>query len=149
MAGRGVAPSETSLEKGTPRLNPHTFQVLIADGRIRGPELSELKPNQEPWNPATRDWWDVWRASAQSQLFTPTDWTELLFTALLVDTIWNKPSAIAMAELRQRMTRFGAALDDRQRLRMKVGDTQPADNKNGTALVSVAPIDRRKKPENF
>jgi hypothetical protein len=151
MPGHGPAPKETSLQQGSPMVQPGKFQVLSADGHARGPELPDRRPDGQQWSPATVDWWDVWRHAAQSQLFTPTDWTELLFAALLVDEIWTKQRGrtMAMTELRQRMAKFGAAPDDRMRLRMKIGDNDPADAKSGTTLARAVPIDRRKKPENF
>jgi len=151
MPGRGPSPKETSLQQGSPLIQPGKFQTLSADGEARGPELPELRPDGVRWTDATREWWEVWRYSAQAQLFTPTDWTELHFAALLVDEIWTKSRGrtMALTELRQRMTRFGAAIDDRMRLRMKISDTQPADGKSGTTLTAVAPIDRRRKPADF
>src|SRR5687767_2223938 len=106
MAGRGFAPKD-----GTPEI------VVDGDGVVRGPELPEL---ETAWPAPTLTWWNNWRTSAQAQLFKPTDWDVLAETALLHAKFWEGDHSVA-GELRLRVAKFGATLEDRARLKMEVG----------------------------
>jgi hypothetical protein len=112
---RGPAP------KQEPRSRPNdearkraTFVQVAADGVIRGPEL----PNSFAWHPRTVEWWQTWRESAQAQRFLPTDWDVLLETAVLHSAFWSGDPSVA-AELRLRVAKFGATMEDRMRLRIE------------------------------
>lgn len=111
MAGRGPAP------KGhRSRARDEVEMVKVAaDDELRGPDL----PDAYDWPAATRTWWATWRASAQAQTFTPTDWDFLLDTALLHAELWRGNGSVA-AELRLRVAKFGATPEDRARLHMAV-----------------------------
>jgi hypothetical protein len=105
-----------------------------AKGRLTGHrkhrdfKLIKVPPAKQPalpkgmvWPEQTKIWWKMWGDSPLSDDFTANDWSELLDCARLHSTIWaGAPSKMipAMAELRQRVAKFGATPLDRQRLRI-------------------------------
>ena len=129
MAGRGPAPKPVLQRESRTQARSESATKLTADGELRGPELPE-----GDWHPRTLRWWDTWRWSAQAQILTPTDWDVLMETALLHTELWNGDSRVA-AEVRLRVAKFGATIEDRARLKMQVdgevkdaaGARRPAD----------------------
>jgi hypothetical protein len=103
MAGRGFPPRNPDVEE------------VSADGKVRGPEL----PSGFDWPEQTRAWWQNWRTSAQSVRMTETDWDFMLDTAMLHAELWSGNGAVA-PELRLRVAKFGATLEDRARLKMAI-----------------------------
>ena len=120
MAGRGPAPKPASQRRRR-NVDPVPTVEVVEDDELRGPDL----PEGIEWPARTQVWWDTWRASAQAQTFTPTDWDFLLDTALLHAEMWSGNAAVA-AELRLRVAKFGATPEDRARLRIQVTDAPPA-----------------------
>lgn len=117
----------TVLPKENPaRNNKHTEITLPrrTDSDLIGPELSWTID----WNHKTREWWDTWRRSNQAIMFEATDWEELESAALLHHNIWNNSKisvaqlSAGLAELRQRVAKYGATYEDRLKLRMKFAD---------------------------
>ena len=113
-------------QKQTPLTRPNdearkraSFSQIAADGVIRGPEL----PQDTEWHPRTVAWWRTWRESAQAQKFTPTDWDFLLDTAVLHTAFWSGAETVA-PELRLRVAKFGATMEDRLRLRVDATGSQ-------------------------
>ena len=94
------------------------------DGTLIGPDLSWTID----WNHKTREWWDAWRRSAIAPMLEETDWEELENTALIHHSIWNNPKmsvaqmSAALAEIRQRVAKYGATYEDRLKLRIKFAD---------------------------
>lgn len=78
------------------------------------------------WPAATRTWWAMWGESAQAELMTATDWSFLLDTALIHARFWAGDLSLA-GELRLRVAKFGATLEDRARLRITFADADKAD----------------------
>lgn len=124
----------TQIPKANPaRNNKHTEITLERrnDDKLIGPELSWTID----WHPKTRVWWDSWRASPQALMFEQTDWEELESTALIHHNIWNSTKisvaqlAAGLAELRQRVAKYGATYEDRLKLRMKFADTAVKEDK--------------------
>lgn len=111
MAGRGFAPKEADPEI-----------ELEADGEIRGPDLPPL--DDETWPAPTVTWWENWRRSPQAKVMLATDWDFLLDTALL-HAKFHQGYATVAGELRLRVAKFGATTEDRQRLKMAVGEPKP------------------------
>lgn len=110
----GPAPKQTPLTRPNDEARKRaTFTQLAADGVIRGPEL----PQNFAWHVRTVAWWQTWRESAQAQRFVPTDWDVLLETAVLHSLFWDGDPSVA-AELRLRVSKFGATIEDRMRLRI-------------------------------
>lgn len=116
MPGRGPAPSATaSRERDLKRKTAGTV-TLNTDGELRGPEL----PVYVNWHPQTRAWWETWRRSALAQTWTDTDWDFLLDTALMHHEMWDRQSWALAAEVRLRVSKLGATVEDRLRLKISV-----------------------------
>ena len=130
MAGRGPSP-KPSDERSRRNADPAPESYVESDGELHGTELPEM---DEGWPDATRKWWETWRRSAQAQAFTETDWSFLLDTALLHAEFWRGKSALA-PELRLRVAKFGATMEDRARLRIGIGKPPVA---SGTAPAKSA-----------
>lgn len=91
-----------------------SFTSVASDGELRGPDLPE-----RDWHPMTVRWWETWRRSPMAQTFADADWDFLLDTAFLHSEMWNGSVSVA-AELRLRVSKFGASPEDRMRLRLKI-----------------------------
>lgn len=115
MAGRGPAPKVTASRERDEKRRHAGKQTLDADGELRGPDLPEAD-----WHPATVAWWSTWRKSAQAKLLIDTDWSFLLDTALMHNAMWSNQRWEFAAEIRLRVAKFGATLEDRQRLKLDV-----------------------------
>jgi hypothetical protein len=113
MAG-GRAPSPQLSRPNDQARREAASTKVAADGVLRGPEL----PDGE-WHERTIAWWQTWRRSPQAQAFAETDWDVLAETALLHTRMWNGEVSIA-PELRLRVAKFGATVEDRLRLRMLI-----------------------------
>ena len=112
MAGRGFAPKDPS-RRARRNADPAPSQVL----RFKPAAQPELPGGVVVWPKRTRQWWDMWGSAAQSDLFSCTDWDFLLDTALIHAAVWSGDLGHA-AELRLRVSKFGATPEDRARLRM-------------------------------
>jgi hypothetical protein len=117
VAGRGPAPKETRSRERDQRQREESLMVVVDDGKAHGPAL----PDTLDWPAATLTWWETWRRSPQAQMFTDTDWSFLLDTAVLHAEFWMGNRSLA-AELRLRAAKFGATPEDRARLKLEVGD---------------------------
>jgi hypothetical protein len=135
MAGRGPAPKPVLQRESRTQARNDAATKLAADGELRGPDLPE-----GDWHPRTVAWWDTWRRSAQAQVLTPTDWDVLMETALLHTELWNGDTKAA-AELRLRVAKFGATIEDRLRLKMQVD----AEVKEAAKPAGRMTADRRKR----
>lgn len=121
MAGHGPAPKDP--DERVRRNGDAEATTIEADGALHGPDLPD---DSFDWPDATQAWWSTWRKSAQASTFTDTDWSFLLDTAVLHMEFWDGNRRLA-AELRLRVAKFGATLEDRARLKMAVGDPKPAE----------------------
>lgn len=114
MAGNGPPPKENRR-----RRNADTYAdvkaVVVDDGELVGPSLDGPQ-----WSPMVRSWWDTWRRSPQAKAFLATDWMRLRMVADLVEAYLKKPTALAMAEIRQNESLLGATHTDRLKSRIKV-----------------------------
>lgn len=126
MAGRGPAPKPQGRRA---RRNADTIApTILRFEEAAQPELRQL-PGGEEWSPATREWWRMWAASPQAELFGPTDWDFLLDTALIHNEVWGGLNLNRLPELRIRVAKFGATPEDRARLRMQFAEADEADAK--------------------
>ena len=117
MAGRGPAPKpQLTRDNDQARREAATTKVK-ADGILRGQPL----PNDIPWHPRTKAWWNSWRSSPLAQTFTDGDWDFLLDTALLHSEMWNGETKLA-SEIRLRVSAFGSTPEARLRLKLKIDD---------------------------
>lgn len=135
MAGRGPAPKPVLQRESRTQARNDAATKLTADGDVRGPDLPE-----GAWHPRTLEWWDTWRRSAQAQVLTPTDWDALMETAILHSELWSGDTKVA-GELRLRVAKFGATVEDRMRLRMQVD----AEVSEATAPAPAVQADRRRR----
>jgi hypothetical protein len=87
-------------------------------------------PDGEAWPARTKAWWKMWGESpqAKARLFSASDWSELMDTALLHARLWTGDVRVA-AELRLRVAKFGATIEDRARLRISFAQADEADAK--------------------
>jgi hypothetical protein len=114
MAGRGAAPKPQLTRPNDQARRDAATTRLSADGQVRGPELPD-----GDWHPRTVEWWQHWRESPQAQVMTTTDWDVLAETAIFHSRLWNGEVSVG-PELRLRVAKFGATVEDRLRLRMQV-----------------------------
>ena len=121
MAGKGPAP-KPAAQRRRRNLDIVQTEMITQDDVIRGPEL----PETFEWHSRTEIWWDTWRNSAQSITFTDTDWDFLIDPALLHTKFWNGENV--GAELRLRVSKFGATPEDRLRLRLQI-ENEPEQSK--------------------
>ena len=129
MAGRGPQPKNP---KRRARSNSDPIEPTIL--RFMPGDQPELPGGDAKWPLRTRVWWDVWRDSPQAEHFTATDWEFLLETALIHAKFWAGETSHA-GELRLRVAKFGATMEDRARLRMQFAQADEADARrpdNGT-----------------
>jgi hypothetical protein len=146
VAGRGFAPkTERSRPRDAKRRAAEQTHVT-ADKRLRGPALpTPALPEDEPWNPQTVKWWESWRRSPQAQLMTPTDWQFLLDTALLHHAMWTSGKTDGAAELRLRVAKFGATIEDRLRLKLTIdAPDKPPAKASAAKQGSVTSIEDRR-----
>lgn len=89
----------------------------------------DLLPQDEEWHPATQRWWNRWCNSPLATELPEVDWSELEIIAMLHHTFMKKRSVMVAAEMRQRISGFGATPIDRARLRYQVAiaDEKEAD----------------------
>jgi hypothetical protein len=67
--------------------------------------------------------WKVWSTAPQTATWVETDWAELEITCKLVDEFFKGDTKLA-GEIRQRVAKWGATVEDRNRLRMKLEDSE-------------------------
>lgn len=135
MAGRGPSPKPTLSRSNDQARRDKETTSLAVDGEVRGPALPD-----GDWNQQTIAWWENWRTSPQAQLMTQTDWDFLAETALLHTRLWNGETNVS-PELRLRVAKFGATIEDRLRLRIQID----ADIQTAKASAPVLKQDRRKR----
>lgn len=161
MAGRGPAPKQNRSRARDTQVR----DVIKSDGKLGGFDLPDdvlpflpnaMQPDpenptvREQWHPQTVRWWQNWRESPQStRMATMTDWDFLLDTALMHHISWlsGGRNSERSAEIRIRVAKFGATVEDRMRLKQEielpdeysVGNAEKAD----ASIVSLA--DRRKR----
>lgn len=138
MAGRGPAPKPP--ERRARSGKGAAAQTVLPFRPAKQPTL----PRGYPWPDRTKKWWKAWGDSPQAALFADTDWEFLADTALLHATAWasaeraiqtgEKIDTSHHAELRLRVAKFGATIEDRARLRITFA---VADEKDAARGVPV------------
>jgi hypothetical protein len=147
VAGRGFAPkTERSRPRDSKRRAAEQTHVTN-DKRLRGPALPRTGAVDD-WHERTVAWWESWRRSPQAQIMVTTDWEFLLDTALLHHTMWTDGKTELAAELRLRVAKFGATLEDRLRLKLTIDPPEsatkaPAAGKQQGSVTSIE--DRRNR----
>ncbi len=136
MGGRGPAPKPVLQRESRTAAREAAATKISADGTLRGPDLPEGE-----WHERTLAWWQTWRESPQARTFLPTDWDVLAETALMHTRLWNGEVSVA-PELRLRVAKFGATVEDRLRLKMSV--ESDIDEAAATPKANVS-ADRRRR----
>jgi hypothetical protein len=146
MAGRGSPPKDETKRRRR-NADPIGRTVLQADGRVRGPKLPETAPDGGDWHSQTVKWWEHWRRAAMAQQFLPTDWDFLLDTAMMHHAMWTSGKSDGAAEIRLRVAKFGATVEDRARLRLtvEVPNKKPSTSKQEQGLAKVTDLDSRRR----
>lgn len=150
MAGRGPAPKPADKRR---RRNASVDATsLSSDGALRGSPLPRSgwvmrldgEPMDLPWPEATKTWWLNWRRSPQAKAFTASDWDVLLETAVLHARFWSGDHSVA-SELRLRVAKFGATVEDRARLKMEIEhqDDAPASTETLSDVPDLTDYRRR------
>lgn len=137
MPGRRAPAKETLSRPNDQARREAEMTKLAADSVVRGPELPEWD-----WHPRTLAWWQTWRTSAQARTFLPTDWDALSEAALLHTRMWNGEVSVA-PELRLRVAKFGATLEDRLKLKLSIDPDAVAED--AAAAKAAMPADRRRR----
>lgn len=135
MAGRGPAPKPAATRR---RRNAVQTTQICLDGQIHGPDL----PADTDWHPQTLIWWENWRRSDQASSLQPIEWDFLLDTARLHSEFWSGTSSVA-GELRLRVAKFGATMEDRLRLHLEA--VQPDASQPSAAKKTRDPAAERRK----
>lgn len=134
MGGMGPAPKPAS-RRARRNKDDHQTTILRFE-HCEQPPLPEL-PGGEEWCQQTRDWWDMWASSPQSDLFTITDWDFLKDTALVHHAVWGYMNLEKLPELRIRVAKFGATMEDRARLRIQFAEADEKDSKRPKSVESA------------
>jgi hypothetical protein len=143
MAGRGPAPKDPSRRART-NADPHPSIVL----EFRPSDQPDLPPapGDADWHPMARKWWDMWSKSAQAETFTESDWLFILDTVLMEQAMWADGELKWAAEVRLRVAKFGATLEDRARLRMVFADADAKDSKRPSDVPVQSAARKRRGP---
>lgn len=126
MAGRGPAPKPAS-RRARRNADPQP-QTILRFQPCGQPELPPL-PGGFEWSEQTKDWWFLWGQSSQAEHFSSTDWSFMQDTALVHQDVWGFGNLDRLPELRLRVAKFGATLEDRARLRMQFAEADDADSR--------------------
>lgn len=130
MAGIGPPPKDPS-SRARKNKDPQP-QTILRFEQAEAPDLPTVEILQEGelvewrWPARTVEWWETWRSSPQAEHFSSTDWQFLLDTALIHSRLWTGDLSAA-GELRLRVAKFGATMEDRARLRMQFAAADDAD----------------------
>lgn len=130
MPYKGLPPKpEDERVNKIPKRFDKTFIESDEEEVLRGPDLPEIVGVR--WCKQTQEWWHVWRTAPQSKLMGSTDWQYMLECAIAHNEIFRtrspKERALAgttliglLAELRQRVAKYGATWEDRQKLQLQI-----------------------------
>lgn len=140
MGGLGPPPKDPGRRA---RANKDAVpQTVLRHERAEPPDLPDFRIERDEqlvefvWPERTREWWELWKASPQAEHFGSTDWEFLLDTALIHAKVWSGDTS-ALPELRLRVAKFGATMEDRARLRMVFAAADEADAKRPAAGASA------------
>lgn len=139
MAGMGPPPKPS--DRRARRNKDGVAQTVLRFEQAEAPDLPTFEILQEGelvewrWPARTVEWWEMWKASPQAEHFGSTDWQFLLDTALIHARFWRGDVSQA-PELRLRVAKFGATMEDRARLRMQFAQADEADSRRPEGATS-------------
>lgn len=138
MTYKGAPPK--SIDKlaghGAAKARAQVLRLVPAEPSEQ-PDLPVKAPMEVPWCAHTKAWWAMWKDSPLSTDFTDNDWSELMDAAILHNRLWTFGDLRSAAELRLRVSKFGATPEDRAKLRIqfaiaaKTENQQPSVPKTG------------------
>lgn len=129
MAGRGPAPKPAHKRA---RVNADPIpQTVLRFEHADPPPL----PEDLAFDPALVRWWETWVASPQAEHFSSTDWLFLVDTAYIAQAFYGGDLKQA-PELRLRVAKLGATMEDRARLRLVFAEADEKDAKRPAAAPS-------------
>lgn len=121
MAGRGPAPRQSRSRRRDTAAREAEMATVLDDGDVHGPELPEdVLPDGQEWHPQTRALWSSLRRSPLLAEESPVGWQFLIDTALVHHTMWTKGRWEFASEVRLRLSKVGATLEDRMRLKVQI-----------------------------
>ncbi|RLV10220.1 hypothetical protein CTZ27_03075 [Streptomyces griseocarneus] len=131
---RGPAPSPNARRRNVSHaLGEHELTAQAGEGRALPKSLGITTQG-------AKRFWRTWSTSPQSRHWLETDWVELEITTKLVDELYAGNTRLA-GEIRQRVGKWGATVEDRARLRMAVDESEENDEPAGPAKPSAADLD--------
>ena len=119
-------------------------KLTIPDAAVDVPEIPN--PDERAWHPLTLSWWrHVWESPMAGE-YIPTDVDGLGRLALLIDTYYQAPKAVTLAEVRLQEARFGLSPLDRSRLSWEITKAEAAERKRvpRSRATDTPPRDPRK-----
>lgn len=129
---RGPKPKENAV-----RRNKHPHAQTLSSGSQEG---RALPPGLGVRTAGAKRFWKTWATSPQAGKWAETDWAELEITTKLVDEFYAGDTKLA-GEIRQRVAKWGATVEDRARLRMSIEDEQGQEPDAETAAPAPATPD--------
>ncbi|MFI5877544.1 hypothetical protein ACIBAH_34945 [Streptomyces sp. NPDC051445] len=112
---RGPAPKPNAQ-----RRNVHEHAQELAPAAQPGRELPRVLGVTTG---GAKRFWKTWSTSPQTVHWVETDWAELEITTKLVDEFFKGDTKLA-GEIRQRVSKWGATVEDRNRLRIKLEEPE-------------------------
>ncbi|MFD7552983.1 hypothetical protein ACFV9E_00335 [Streptomyces sp. NPDC059835] len=116
---RGPAPKDNAVRRNV-HPNAQSLPAVPQPGR-------ELPKALGISTGGARRFWKTWSSAPQTAAWTETDWAELELTTKLVDGLYLGDLKLA-GEIRQRVAKWGATVEDRARLRMTFDKTTEEDS---------------------
>ncbi|MFB7906425.1 hypothetical protein ACFC1T_08360 [Kitasatospora sp. NPDC056076] len=130
---RGPQPKSNAV-----RRNAHPHAQELKAGALPGRELPR---GLGITTAGAKRFWRIWASSPQSSQWAETDWAELEITTKLVDALYQGDLRHA-GEIRQRTAKWGATVEDRNRLRMSINDEdQGGDADQASAELTTTDLD--------
>ncbi|MFD4608289.1 hypothetical protein ACFWOT_09245 [Streptomyces sp. NPDC058440] len=129
---RGPKPKDNAV-----RRNKHPHAQQLSAGATEG---RALPPGLGVRTAGAKRFWKTWATSPQAAKWAETDWAELEITCKLVDEFYGGETKLA-GEIRQRVAKWGATVEDRARLRMSIEDDQDQDQADETAPEPTTDLD--------
>ncbi|MEU1176547.1 hypothetical protein ABZ464_02675 [Streptomyces sp. NPDC005820] len=129
---RGPKPKENAV-----RRNVHEHATELANEAQAGREMPR---GLGITTAGAKRFWRTWSTAPQTQGWAETDWTELEITTKLVDDFYRGELKHA-SEIRMRVAKWGATVEDRSRLRMKIEDESEETPEKAGPDLSVSDMD--------
>lgn len=115
---RGPSPKDNAQRRN---VHPHAQELPASPQKGRElPKAIGIRTG------GAKRFWQTWASAPQTTTWVETDWAELELTTKLVDGLYLGDLKLA-GEIRQRVAKWGATVEDRNRLRMTIETDDPED----------------------